>query len=196
MRKPNFETDSDLQIEGLQLQRGQRENTHLRVIELPDGSWVEIPLIVLRGAQPGPTFYVGAAIHGDEINGVEILARFAKEVDLQELRGTILLVPVQNPLAFQVQHRYFVGQLFKSPMDQGADPWTSFPGDTAGNIAALISHTLFHRLMQHADYLIDIHTPTTGGRYAPFAFLPPPRCGAIVEECENLAKVFGVDFIL
>ena len=63
-------------------------------------------------------------------------------------------------------------------------------------MAAQIAHMLFHRLMAHADYLIDIHTPTTGGRYAPFAFLPPARCGEVVHESERLAKVFGVDFIL
>jgi len=195
MNRTELKTDIDLRIEGLSLKRGQRENTRIRIVEMPDGSWVEVPLIVLCGAQPGPVFYVGAAVHGDEINGVEILLRFAREVDLQELRGTVLLVPVQNPMAFQVQHRYFVGHVFKSPMDQGADPWTAFPGDANGNIASLLCHTLYHQLMQHADYLIDIHTPTTGGRYAPFAFLPPPRC-SVVGECEKLAKVFGVDFIL
>ena len=196
MSRTDSNSDADLRIEGLGLTRGQREKTRIRAIELPDGSWVEVPLMVLRGAQPGPVFYIGAAVHGDEINGVEILSRFANEVDLQELRGTLLLVPVQNPLAFQVQHRYFIGHLFKSPMDQGGDPWTTFPGDPDGNIAAQIAHKLFNGLMRHANYLIDIHTPTTGGRYAPFAFIPPPRCGAIVEECERLAKVFGVDFIL
>lgn len=195
MNKTDLKTDVDLKIDGLRLTRGQRENTRIRLVEMPDGNWVEIPLIVLRGAQPGPVFYAGAAVHGDEINGVEILGRFAKEVDLQTLRGTALLVPVQNPMAFQIQHRYFIGMVFKSPMDQGADPWATFPGDANGNIASLISYTLYQQLMQHADYLIDIHTPTTGGRYAPFAFLPPPRC-AVAGQCEQLAKVFGVDFIL
>ena len=101
----------------------------------------------LRGAQPSSVFYVCAAVHGDEVNGVEILSRFANEIDLQELQGSVLLVPVQNPLAFHplrvpsssalrrdrrgVQHRYFIGHPFKSPMDQGADHWTTFPAPTA-----------------------------------------------------------------
>ena len=190
-------SDAQLRVEGLELKRGTKERTHIRTLELPDGSWVEVPLMVIRGAQPGPVFYMGAAVHGDEINGVEILSTVAAGLDVGELRGTLLVVPVQNPLAFRIQHRYMVGQMLKSPMDQGAaDPWSSFPGDAGGNMAGLIAHTLFQKLMSAADYVMDIHTPTTGGRYAPFAFLPPPRCGPVVQESERLAKAFGVDYIL
>jgi len=191
------ESDTKLEIPYLRLVRGERGQIRLRVLELADGSWMEIPLIVLRGAKPGPVFYLGAAFHGDEINGVELVNRFAKSIDLRDLCGTILIVPVQNPLAFQVQHRYFIGHFLKSPLDQSpADPWISFPGDANGNMASQLSHTLFENLIKHADYLIDVHTPTTGGRYAPFAFLPPREIGIAAEEAEEVAKAFGADFIL
>ena len=189
--------DETFRLAGFELERGTRLETRLRTLELADGSWVELPVIVLRGAAPGPVFYLGAAFHGDEVNGVEIASRFAGEVDLAQLRGTIVVVPAQNPLALQGQHRYFVGHFLKSPLDQSpADPWISFPGDPDGNIAAQIAHKLFDVLMRHADYLIDMHTPTTGGRYAPFAFLPPPSAGAPAEAAEAMAKTFGADFIL
>jgi predicted deacylase len=107
------------------------------------------------------------------------------------------VVPVQNPLAFQTQHRLPFAHLIKSPMDQNpADVFHSFPGDPAGNVAAILAHVLWDRLMRQADYVLDLHTPTTGGRYAPFAFLPPTRCGAVVQEAEMLARAFGADFIL
>jgi len=189
--------DSGLKIAGLRLDRGQKEQKRIRAAELPDGSWVELPLMVVRGATPGPVFYLGAAFHGDEVAGVEIVGRLLTQLDPKTLRGTLLVVPVQNPLAFQIQHRFFIGHMLKSPMDQNpADPWASFPGDPNGNLAALIAHTLFDQLMCHADYMIDIHTPTTGGRYAPFAFLPPTRCGNAVLEAEKLAGAFGADYIL
>ena len=189
--------DSQLEIKGLQLRRGSRETRRLRVAELADGTWVELPLMVVRGRQSGPVFYLGAAFHGDEVAGVEIVGRIATEVDVDDLRGTILIVPVQNPLAFQVQHRFFVGHMLRSPMDQNpADPWASFPGDANGNLAALIAHALFEPLMRHCHYMVDVHTPTTGGRYAPFAFLPPTRCGEVVREAESLAGAFGADYIL
>jgi len=190
-------SDETFRLAGFELKRGNRLETRLRTLELADGSWVELPVIVLSGARPGPVFYLGAAFHGDEVNGVEIATRFAGEVDLAELSGTLLVVPAQNPLALQAQHRYFVGHFLKSPLDQSpADPWISFPGDADGNIAAQIAHKLFQVLIRHADYFIDIHTPTTGGRYAPFAFLPPPDIGAPAEAAEAMAKTFGADFIL
>lgn len=190
-------SDERLELEGIKLERGSRVTQRIPALELADGSRVELPLIVVRGRKPGPVFYLGAAFHGDEVNSVEIATRFASELDPGELRGTLLVVPVQNPMAFQIQHRYFVGHMLKSPLDQSpADPWVSFPGDANGNIASLLSHTLFTRVMQQADYLIDIHTPTTGGRYAPFAFLPPARVGGVVSECEALAGAFGADFVL
>ncbi|HEX3498487.1 MAG TPA: succinylglutamate desuccinylase/aspartoacylase family protein [Stellaceae bacterium] len=190
-------TDEALVVEGIELVRGKSVETRLRTIELADGSWVDLPLLVLRGARPGPVFYIGAAFHGDEVNGVEVATSFARSLDLAALSGTVLMVPVQNPLALQAQHRVFVGHYLKSPLDQSPnDPWISFPGDANGNMAAQLAHVLFDRLMRHADYLIDIHTPTTGGRYAPFAFLPPPGAGAPAEAAEAMAKAFGVDYIL
>jgi uncharacterized protein len=189
--------DGKDEFAGLRVDRGQRAHTRIQVAELPDGTWVELPLMVIRGLAPGPIMYIGAAFHGDEVAGVEIVGRLISQVDVRSLRGTLLVVPVQNPLAFQVQHRYFVGHMLRSPMDQNpADPWASFPGDPNGNLAALIAHVLFDRLMRHAHYMIDIHTPTTGGRYAPFAFLPPTRCGRAVVEAEKLACAFGADYIL
>jgi len=182
---------------GLRLERGQRARTRIRLAELADGSSLELPVMIIRGAQPGPVFYIGAGLHGDEVAGVQIVGRLITQLDAAALRGTLLLVPVQNPLAFQVQHRFFVGHMLHSPMDQSpADPLTSFPGDPNGNLAALIAHALFEQLMRHAQYMIDIHTPTTGGRYAPFAFLPLPRCGKSVLDAEALAHTFGADYIL
>jgi predicted deacylase len=189
--------DTMHEFAGMRVDRGERGQKRIRAAELADGSWVELPLMVVRGAKPGPIAYIGAAFHGDEAAGVEIVGRLLAQLDPHALRGTLLAVPVQNPLAFQVQHRYFVGHMLRSPMDQNpADPWASFPGDPKGNLAALIAYALFEQLLRHAHFMIDIHTPTTGGRYAPFAFLPPTRCGAVVAQAEKLARAFGADYIL
>ena len=190
-------SDIDFEIAGLTLERGQRARTRLPTVELADGASVEIPVMVVRGAEPGPVFYLGAAFHGDETAGTRIVGRLASEIDAAALRGTLVAVPVQNPMAFQVQHRYFVGHMLKSPMDQTpADPWVAFPGDAGGNTARIIAHVIFETLLRHADFAIDVHTPTTGGRYAPFAFLPPTRCGDVVPVAEGLARAFGADYIL
>lgn len=190
-------TDERLDIKGVRLGRGERHRMSLKVLELVDGSKLEIPVMVLRGAKPGPVFYLGAGIHGDEVNGVEILARFGPTIDLRHLRGTLILVPSQSPQALQAQHRYAVGHLLRSPLDQSpADPWVAFPGERDGNITSQLAYTLYGELMQYADYFVDLHTPTTGGRYAPFAFLPPRSAGGTVAEAKRLAQHFGADFIL
>jgi predicted deacylase len=190
-------TDERLDIQGVKLRRGERHRTSLTVLELVDGSKLQIPVMVLRGAKPGPVFYLGAGIHGDEVNGVEIVAKFGPTIDLRDLRGTLILVPSQSPQALQAQHRYAVGHLLRSPLDQSpADPWVAFPGERDGNITSQLAYALYGELMQHADYFVDLHTPTTGGRYAPFAFLPPRSAGATTADSKRLAQQFGADFIL
>ena len=118
MPRPRTDGDEGFRLDGIELVRGKRSETRLRVLELADATWLELPVIVLRGAKPGPVFYLGAAFHGDEVNGVDIATRFAGEVNLAQLRGTLIVVPAQNPLALQAQHRYFVGHFLKSPLDQ------------------------------------------------------------------------------
>lgn len=186
-----------LRIGGIEVEPGSRRAGFVRALQLADGSWVEFPLIVLAGARPGSTFYVGAAIHGDEINGIEIVAKVAAGVDPTALAGTILAVPVQNPLGLRSQHRFPLGQLLKSPLDQSpADMWVVFLGNPEGNSTEVMASVLWEQLVSRADVLLDIHTPTTGGRYAPFAFLPPRRFGAVARRAEELARAFGADFIL
>jgi len=176
---------------------GTSEKRRIRAVELPDGSWVDIPVIVVRGMMPGPVIYVGAGLHGDETTSVAIAARLAHAMDPKQLCGTLIAVPVQSPLAFRIQHRLPIDQFVKSPMDQNpSDVFHAFPGDPNGNLASKIAYILFDRLMSQAEYIFDVHTPTTGGRYAPFAFLPPTRCGGVVERCRELAMLFGADFIL
>ena len=146
-------TDEALDLEDIKLVRGRTVETKLRTIELADGSWVDLPLLVLRGSRPGPVFYIGAAFHGDEVNGVEVATSFARSLDLKSLSGTVLMVPAQNPLALQAQHRVFVGHYLKSPLDQSPnDPWISFPGDANGNMAAQLAHpALDGRLRLRSD---------------------------------------------
>jgi uncharacterized protein len=176
---------------------GSKTRHRIPCFELPDGSWVELPFSVVRGHKPGPVIYIGGGMHGDEPTSVAIAANVARDLDQEEFSGTLISVPVQSPLAFRIQHRLPIDQFFKSPMDQNPpDVFHAFPGDPQGNLASVVAHVLFTRLMAQAEYVFDVHTPTTGGRYAPFVFLPPTRCGEIVGRCEEVAKVFGPDFIL
>jgi predicted deacylase len=167
----------------------------LELVELPDGTRVNLPVALLNGARPGPTFYVGAAIHGDEANGVAIVSRLLTSLDPAAVAGRLICVPVQNPLAFQVDHRVPVGLYLKTPLDQAPiDPWTTFPGDAAGNVTERLSHRLFS-LIHGCDAAVDIHTPTRGGRYVPITILPHPSLPAY-GQAEALGRAFGSGYIM
>jgi len=182
-------------IAGVSVPPGTRARASLSLTELPDGTRVRLPVALVHGARPGPTFYLGAAIHGDEANGVAIATRVLASVNAAALAGRLICVPVQNPLAFQVDHRVPVGLYLKTPLDQAPmDPWTTFPGDPTGTITERLSHTLFS-LMQGADAAIDVHTPTRGGRYVPITILPHPSLPAFA-GADALGQAFGSGWIM
>jgi predicted deacylase len=105
-------------------------------------------------------------------------------------------VLVQNPLAFQAEHRIPVGLYLKSPLDQmPIDPWSCFPGDAQGNFAERLAAILFS-LITTCDYAIDMHTPTRGGRYVPITILPHPSLGEAFCRAEALAQAFGAGYMM
>ena len=187
---------ASLEIRDLKAAPGSSSSGAVKALELADGSFVEYPLMLIAGAAEGPTIYIGAAIHGDEINGIEIVHEVIRRVDPKTLKGNIICVPIQNPLALRMQHRLPLQTMLKSPMDQfPGDPWISFPGDENGNSAQIMAAVLFD-LMRRADYVIDIHTPTSGGRYVPFVFLPGSHTASVRDQSMEVARAFGPDFIL
>lgn len=168
----------------------------VRCLEVSDGTSVTIPVVVVRGASPGVAVYLGAAIHGDEIGGVHVVHEVLARLDPSRVNGTLVAVPVQNALAFQQQHRLPLGLLTKSPMDQfPGDPWMSFGDQDNGNSASLVARRL-SSLIGLCDAAIDLHTPTTGGRYVQFAFLPPETAGPAYVDARKLAEAFAPDVIL
>lgn len=193
----NARTDAGpFRVAGLQADPGTKSVGTVTALELVDGSTVDYPVVLTAGAQSGPTVYVGAAIHGDEVNGVEIAHEVIRRIDPGQLSGNVICVPMQNPLALRMQHRLPLQLLAKSPMDQfPGDPWMCFPGNRDGNSAEAMAAVLFD-MMRTADAVIDIHTPTTGGRYVPFIFLPHPKTGSVRDKAMELARAFGPDFVL
>jgi uncharacterized protein len=184
-----------LSVAGYSVEEGAKLRGSISALELADGSDVKIPLLLINGSRPGPKLYIGAAIHGDEVNGIALVARALSAVDPKQLAGSIVCVPVQHPLALQSDHRLPLSQFLKSPLDQmPADAWTCFPGDAQGNIAQVIAAQLF-ALIKTCDYAIDIHTPTRGGRYVPIAILPDPKLPSF-DKVEDLARGLGNGWIM
>jgi len=175
---------------------GSRLRAQLELVELADGAKVRLPVLAINGTRPGPRLYLGAAIHGDEVNGVAILSRSLASLDPASLAGGIVCVPVQHPLAFYADHRIPLSQFMKSPLDQAPiDAWTCFPGDEKGNLAQIVAARLFG-LARQCSCAIDIHTPTRGGRYVPIAILPSMSLGRNAEAAAWLADQLASGYIM
>jgi predicted deacylase len=183
-------------LEGITVAPGTSVRAPLPALELADGTVVNLPLLLINGVRPGPRLYIGAGIHGDEVNSIALVTRALAGIDPQQLTGSIVCVPVQQPLALQADHRLPLAQFLKSPLDQvPADAWTCFPGDAEGNIAQVMAATLFHLITQ-CDYALDVHTPTRGGKYVPIAILPHHALGVDAARAEEMAQGLGTGWIM
>jgi predicted deacylase len=161
-----------MEIHQISVEPGKSKRGSIPFAQLPDGNEVKLPAILVNGRLPGPRIYLGAAMHGDEVNGVAIVSEVLAQIDPEKLAGQIICLPVQQPLAFHADHRLPLAQFFKSPLDQApSDAWTCFPGSPDGNLAQQLANLIFG-IVRQCDYAIDIHTPTRGGRYVPIAILP------------------------
>ncbi|MDX1757844.1 MAG: succinylglutamate desuccinylase/aspartoacylase family protein [Marinobacter sp.] len=107
------------------------------------------PVLVVNGVNPGPTLCLTGAIHGDELNGIEIVRRTVYDLDPQELAGAVIGVPIVNLQGFQRGSRY---------LPDRRDLNRHFPGSASGSLADRIAHSLFNQVIRHCDLLVDIHT--------------------------------------
>jgi hypothetical protein len=117
--------------------------------ELFDGLPDDTPVLVVHGAKPGPALCLTAAIHGDELNGIEIVRRVLHALEPDRLAGTVIGVPIVNIQAFRRSSRY---------LPDRRDLNRYFPGSPDGSAASRIAHSLFHDIILHCDALVDLHT--------------------------------------
>lgn len=170
------------EIGGRRVARGERARVELPVVNLYTSAPVTLPVVVVRGREPGPTLFVSAALHGDEIIGVEIIRRLLRMPALETLRGTLLAVPIVNTLAFLHQSRY---------LPDRRDLNRSFPGSKTGSLAARLASLFIHEVVDRADYGIDLHT---GAIHRPN--LPQIRGDLANPETLRLCKAFGIPLLL
>jgi predicted deacylase len=152
-------------------------------VGLRDGSMLEIPLIVVNGVEEGPTLWLGAFVHGDEMPGWEVVRRVVREkVDPQALRGTILACPAQNPLSYVDSNRW-------TPQD-GININRVFPGKRNGSVTERLAYDLFHEGVAKADVVLDLHSIAGGG--VSFNVVKQGGQGPAWDEQWPLARAFGI----
>ena len=117
------------------------------------GNPIYIPVIVAHGINPGPIFGITAVIHGNEINGIPVIQRVMREINLQKLNGIVVGVPVVNVPGFLRETRNF---------NDGVDLNHVVPGNKRGNSSSIYVHRFFERIVSQFEYLVDLHTASYG----------------------------------
>lgn len=168
--------------EGEQIAPGETRNFRLTVSESYSGMNVRIPIQVVRALEPGPTLFVTAALHGDEINGTGVVRQIIHQGLLPLERGSVILVPVLNLLAFDRHSRY---------LPDRRDLNRCFPGTTTGSLASRMARRIFDEIVMRSDYGIDLHTAAV--RRTNF---PNVRADLSDPQVARIAKAFGSELIL
>lgn len=143
---------------------------------------LSMPVHVVHGRRDGPTLFVSAAVHGDELNGVEIIRRVLDSKALAKIRGTLIAVPVVNAYGMIHQSRY---------LPDRRDLNRSFPGSDHGSLAARLAHLFMDEIVRRCTHGIDLHTGAIHRTN-----LPQIRANLDDPETLRLARAFGVPVLL
>lgn len=171
------------QIGGATIEPGARRLVDLPVARLSNHTPVTLPIHVLHGSRPGPTMFISAAIHGDELNGVEIIRRVLRAVQPGNISGTLLCVPVVNAFGFIGRSRY---------LPDRRDLNRSFPGSAQGSLAGRLAHLFLKEVVSRSQLGIDLHTAAIHR-----INLPQIRCQfSSSPRLRQLGVAFGAEVVL
>lgn len=156
---------------------GTRRRLEIPVARLQTEAEAGLPVTVIHGALDGPRVWANAAIHGDELNGVEVIRRLLAELEPRRLRGTFIAVPIVNVFGFLAQSRY---------LPDRRDLNRSFPGSPRGSLAARLAHRFVTEIVARCSIGIDLHTGSDARTN-----LPQVRADLDDPETLRLAQAFA-----
>ena len=175
-------TRSPFNICGVDIAPGAGATVDLPLAVLSNHVPMSLPVHVIHGLEPGPTLFVSAALHGDEILGVEIVRRLLRASPLRKLSGTLLAVPIVNGYGFLSHSRY---------LPDRRDLNRSFPGYRSGSLAGRLAHLFMAEVVERSDLGIDLHTAAYHRTNFPQVRISPGR-----DRVMELARAFGAPLIL
>jgi predicted deacylase len=170
------------QLGGVEVPAGTRAAVDLPITDLSTHTPITMPVVVTHGRRTGPRLFVCAAIHGDEINGVEIIRRLLQLSALKKLRGTLIAVPVVNVPGFLALSRY---------LPDRRDLNRCFPGSARGSLASRLAKLFLDEIVGRATHGIDLHT----GAIHRDNF-PQIRGNLEESETDRMARSFGVPVVI
>jgi len=159
---------------------GRKVQIELPFAKVVTGATESLPVKVINGRSAGPNIWLSAAIHGDELNGIQIIRRVIKDLDAKNLRGAVIAVPIVNPLGFIIQSRY---------LPDRRDLNRSFPGSARGSTASRLAHLFMEQVVNQCTVGIDLHTATNHR-------INHPQIRADLDDRATLelARAFGAPF--
>ena len=161
---------------------GERKNIEIPLAKLYTHTEMTIPVEVLHGKRDGPRLFLSATLHGDEINGIEIIRRVLDTVGVDSLVGTLVAVPIINVFGFVYQSRY---------LPDRRDLNRSFPGSQRGSLAARLAYLFCNEVMYRCTHGIDLHTAAP-----PRTNLPQVRANLKDDETQKMAKAFAAPVMM
>jgi uncharacterized protein len=171
-----------LTVGGRTIEAGTTAEILFKISEFYTANPVNIPVTVIRGREDGPVVFLVAAIHGDELNGVEIVRQSLLGLSHDRIRGTVICVPVVNRFGFLTQSRY---------LPDRRDLNRSFPGSPTGSAAARVAAVVFREIVRPSACGLDFHTAAFGR-----VNLPHVRADMRDPKAKKLARWFGAELIV
>ncbi len=172
----------DLVIDQQRIPPGKRKQLDINVAKLFDYTEMTIPVMVINGTEPGPILFVSAAVHGDEINGVEAIKRLLASKAISHIRGALIAVPIVNVFGFNNLSRY---------LPDRRDLNRCFPGSPHGSMAAQVADIFMEEIVRKCTHGIDLHTGAIHRTN-----LPQIRACLSNETTYKMAHAFGTPVIL
>lgn len=174
------EKNKTIEIGSEKIAPGKDKLVYISIDRLPTGTLIDIPVYIFNSKNPGPTILIQAGLHGDEINGIEIVRRMIHEKYFKIKKGAIIAVPILNVFGFI--H-------FSRDLPDGKDVNRSFPGSKSGSLASRIAYHYTSTILPQVDFCIDLHT---GGarrhNYPQIRYTPED------DKSKELATIFDAPF--
>ncbi len=179
---PDNKRNEDITIGAVTVRPGRRGRIELPFAKVATGSDETLPVAVINGRASGPHVWLSAAIHGDELNGIEIVRRVMRQLDAKNLRGAVIAVPIVNPLGFMIESRY---------LPDRRDLNRTFPGSRRGSTASRLAHLFMEQIVAHSSVGIDLHTASNHR-------INIPQIRANIDDAATLklARAFGAPFTI
>lgn len=182
MTESKAERAAPLEVGGQLVAPGERLRFDLPAALLPTGTQLQIPITVVNGMKAGPRLWLSAAVHGDELNGVEIIRRVLDRLKDPLRTGAVIAVPIVNVFGFIGQSRY---------LPDRRDLNRCFPGSPRGSLASRMAHLFMTKIVACSTHGIDLHTASLDR-----SNLPQVRGDMTDPQTRRVAEAFGAPAML